>query len=273
MRFPQPTSPGARPSSPPRPAPCTFSIPAARRAPGSIAALSASASQVLEEVESGARGCERAPLPGGSPPFPPRDFWAHPARRRAWIWMRFAAGVGEHGDAHRPRVRRRTGELDSALAQPAMLGIHVVDLEGVHRDPVAQQRVLVGARRRMGVRLEHEIRPLGSIRGHHRQPPVLPHRDVHPGDEAEDVSVEGERPILVLDVDADERDPHGGSPSAGGVLPRPSCAVLLRNCVPDGCSLIPSARSSRAETRDPADRSLALGTFAASSPSAVRTPR
>ena len=62
-----------------------------------------------------------------------------------------AAGVGEHRDPHRACIGRRTGEFDSALSQPAVLGVHVVDLEGVDRNPVPEEGILVGPRRRMRV--------------------------------------------------------------------------------------------------------------------------
>src|SRR5262249_39516991 len=99
-------------------------------------------------------------------------------------------------------------------------------------------------------------------------------RDVDLRNEPEHLPVEGERPILVLDVDAHERDSHGGSPPGSGefchVGATPRFSEIARR---NGCLLIPSARSSRAVSPGPAHRPPAHGMLAASTPPDARTPR
>lgn len=75
-----------------------------------------------------------------------------------------AAGIGEHRQSDRTRLRRLHGEHDTAFLQAALLGVDVVALERGGRNAVLHQRFLIRTGGRMGVRLEHQLGLIGSLR-------------------------------------------------------------------------------------------------------------
>jgi hypothetical protein len=72
------------------------------------------------------------------------------------------AGVVEHDHPHRPGIHRLHREGDAEVAQPAVLGIDVVDPERGRRNPVGDQRVLVRLDGGMTARLQQQLRSLGG---------------------------------------------------------------------------------------------------------------
>ena len=72
------------------------------------------------------------------------------------------AGIGAHGDAHRPRLHRLLREHHAQSLQPGEFSRQIVDFERGERNALLEDRVLERLAGGVGVRLERELEIVAS---------------------------------------------------------------------------------------------------------------
>jgi len=156
-------------------------------------------------------GAGRCNVPGGAPPW---ESTVPAQENRADLFGlnevdEVPAGVLEDYDLDGPHVLGLAAELDSPGLEALDLGGDVLRDEGGGGDARFEQSLLVVAGRRKSQRLQNELDALDAVGRGHREPAILPHRDIRHLLEAEDGRVEPQSALLIFNRDADELDLHG----------------------------------------------------------------